>query len=238
MFSQMRSNSNSMERAIQGMQGNLEERMLERWIRANPTPYGAALNQVPNELTRAQSLESEIQAFRDANPQIRGINEWFRRLRGEIRNLDEMRRGINEATPERVEGAANNLNGVEGELRLAQRETGVTGVNQEFTYLNEQGKQGTIDADIVANNGNTWIDVKRVRPFGLESKDWLGGASEKPPGVRVQAQRMLQAAPQNPNNGVIPKIAFEFPLGVSREVAEALQAMGVEVRGTIIDIEQ
>ena len=236
MFLQIGSNSNRMEQAIQGMQGNLEERMLDRWRRANPIPYGAAVGQVPAVLARGEALRNQIQAFSDANPQIRGVNEWLRRLKGETTNLNKMQRGDVEATPQRVEGAENNINGVAEEFRIAQTETGVTGVNQKFSFLENLSNRRTIDADIVAANGNLWIDIKRVRPFGLQSTDWVGDPSGEFPGVRDQAQRMLRAAQENPNNGVVPAVAFEFPLGVSREVAEALQNMGVGVRGTIVDV--
>ena len=93
-----------------------------------------------------------------------------------------------------------------------------------------------VDVDVVADNGRTWIDNKSVKPFGLESNNWKGKG--KKDGLKKQAEKQLRSAQQNPVNGVPPKVVIDFPDGVSREVAQELQKMGVEVRGNIVDISQ
>lgn len=76
--------------------------------------------------------------------------------------------------------------------------------------------------------------MKKVKPFSLNSTDWLGHPSGKPAGVQDQARRMLGAAQKNQIDEISPQIVFDFPLGVSSEVADALKNMGVTVKGQII----
>lgn len=232
MFGRIKGDSAKMERIIEGMQqqGDLEQRLINDWERANPTPSGGSLTEVPGLKARAEALQSEIQAFRDANPQVKGISEMLKAIKGEINRLDGMLAGKTEATPEGVQGTRNNINGVEGEFRSMQKEVAVTGVNRKFSL---DGRADAVEVDVVADNGRRWIDVKRVEPFGLESSDWVGSSGKQ--GLKLQAQEMLRSASQNPVDGVTPTVVFDFPLGVSREVAGALRGMGIEVRGNIIN---
>ena len=94
------------------------------------------------------------------------------------------------------------------------------------------GIPGKVDVDVVADNGKTWIDNKNVKPFGLESSTWKG--KDKKDGLKLQAEDLIKSARQNPVDGVPPKIVIEFPQGVSREVVQELQKMGVEVRGNTV----
>ena len=239
MFGKMRGNSANMERAIEGIRKkgtNLEESMLAKWEKANRSAFGAAVKQIPDALARGQKLRDEVQAFKDANPQIKGINEWFDRIDGELKNLNQMQRGQKEAIPEKIQGYMNNFNGVEAEFRYAQKQPGVIGVGQKMTL---DGIPKKVDVDVVADNGKTWIDNKNVKPFGLESSTWKGEIKDnvEKGGLKKQAERQLRAAQQNPVDGVPPKVVIEFPQGVTREVVEELQKMGVEVRGNIVDIQ-
>ena len=233
MFGKMRGNSANMERAIEGIRKkgtDLEESMLSKWEKANRTAFGAAVKQIPDALARGQKLRDEVQAFKDANPQIKGMNEWFRRIKGETDKLNELQRGMKETTPEKIQGTLNNFNGVEAEFRYAQQQLDVIGVNQKMPL---NGEPDMVDIDVVADNGNTWIDNKNVKPFGLESSTWKGKKDQD--GLKKQAEKQLLSAQQNPVDGVPPKVVIEFPQGVSREVAQELQNMGVEVRGAIVD---
>ena len=238
MFGKMRGDSANMERAVEGIRKkgtDLEESMLSKWEKANRTAFGAAVKQIPDALSRGQKLRDEVQVFVDANPQIKGTNEWFDRIDGELDKLNNLQRGTRETTPERIEGTLNNFNGVAAEFRYAQKQLGVISVGQKMTLDRIPRK---VDVDIVADNGKTWIDNKNVKPFSLESSTWKGEIKDgaEKGGLKRQAERLLRSAQQNPVDGVAPKVVIEFPQGVSREVAEELQKMRVEVRGDIVDI--
>ena len=236
-FAKMRGNSKAMEGAILGMRrsgSDIEARMLDEWKQANPTPKGAGLSRVPDALAWGQKLTNEIQAWKDANPHIKGIGKWFKRINGEMKNLNKMSKGNMEAKPNIIDSALDNFKGVEAEFRYAQKQPGVIEVNAELKYIDEVGDTRITDVDVVANNGKTWIDNKSVKPFGLESSNWKGHGDKQ--GLKKQAEKLLKTAQQNPVEGVPPKVVIEFPEGVTREVAQELQKMGVEVRGTIVDI--
>ncbi|HYO72955.1 MAG TPA: hypothetical protein VEU33_43535, partial [Archangium sp.] len=230
MFARMK-DSAKMERVIEGMRqkGDLEQRLIDDWERAHPEPHGEALHRVPALKERADALRAEIEAFRAQHPEVEGLAEMLKAIRGEAERLKNMLEGRVKASEEGVQGTENNINGVEEEFRIAQREQGVDGVNRKFPL----DGTGVVEVDVVSKKGRRWIDSKRVKPFGLESSDWVGSADKQ--GLKVQAEEMLRAAKQNPVDGVPPEVVFEFPLGVSREVAKALRAMGVEVSGPIIE---
>lgn len=93
-----------------------------------------------------------------------------------------------------------------------------------------------VEVDVVSDGGRTWTERKAVEPFGLDSTNWKGDGSTQ--GLSRQAEELLHAASQNPviinGEAVVPRVVVEFPQGVSQEVADALSAMGVEVRGAIV----
>ena len=92
-----------------------------------------------------------------------------------------------------------------------------------------------VNVDIVADNGNTWILVKNLKPFGKESPHWKGDNTKD--GLKAEVEDLLKSARQNPNNGIVPKIVIEFPQGVTCELAQELEKMGVEVGGNQTNIE-
>jgi hypothetical protein len=90
-----------------------------------------------------------------------------------------------------------------------------------------------VEVDVVGNDGKLWIDSKSTEPFGLDSNAWTGKAGKQ--GLKLQAEEMLRSASQNPVDGAPPKVAFDVPKGVSTDVKAALEAMGVEVRGPVVE---
>jgi hypothetical protein len=183
---------------------------------------------VPELLSEAEALLSQIEAARAANPGKISA-EMVKTLKGAIKVLEGMRDGRIEATVEGVKGERANIEGVAREFQLAQTEPGAVGTNRKFSL---DGRPDAVEVDVVADNGRTWIDSKRVEPFGLESNNWTGKPGKQ--GLKVQAEEMVRSASQNPVDGVPPTVVIDFPLGVSPEVAAALRAMGIQVRGAIV----
>ncbi|MFZ4471017.1 MAG: hypothetical protein ACOYOZ_17265, partial [Pirellula sp.] len=216
----------SMERKATGEGRTLQDRLIDDWESRNPYPRGNALDEFPGLRVRAQKLLEQVGAFGKEHPEVKGINEMTKKIEGEIGFCDRVLKGEVEATPERAQGVRNNLSGIEAEFNSARAEMGAIGVNRKFSL---DGIPESVEVDVVADNGKRWIDVKRVEPFGLESSDWVGGPGKQ--GLKVQSQELLRAANQNPVNGAPPRIVIDFPRGVSSEVAAALRAMGIEVRG-------
>ena len=139
-----------------------------------------------------------------------------------------MLQGQREATREAVQGERNNVDGIEGEFRNTQAEPGQPGVGRRFSL---DGREEAVEVDTVSEDGLRWIETKNVEPFGLESNNWVGKAGKQ--GAQTQAQEMVRSAQQNPVHGQTPRVIWDFPKGVTAEVAAALRAIGIEVRGQI-----
>jgi hypothetical protein len=234
MFNRMHGDSARMQGVIDGMRarGDLEQRLIDDWTRQNPAPgvpFGEAIDQVAPLKDRATALRDQVNDYLDANPQIGGRG-WTRALNGEIARLDDMLAGRLEATAQDVTSTSSNIDGVEAEFNSAKGATNVTGVGRKFSL---DGRQEAVEVDVVSDGGRRWTDVKRVEPFGLDSTNWTGHAGHQ--GLETQATEMLRSASQNPVDGAPPTVVFEFPRGVTREVANALRDMGAEVDGMVVD---
>ncbi|MEW5297736.1 MAG: hypothetical protein WDW36_000921 [Sanguina aurantia] len=85
----------------------------------------------------------------------------------------------------------------------------------------------SVEADVVANDGCTWIEVKNQESFGLGSSHFTGGAR----GLWQQAQDLMEAAawPVNHRRGRPPAVVLFFPSGAAPEVAAQLRSLGVHV---------
>lgn len=233
MYARTGRNSSRMETILEGMRRNgreLEPRLIQDWGSSNQTPTGASQAEVPRLQTEAEALRTEIQAFQAENPNVSGVQSWIRAVAGEMTVIERMRTGRSEATLERVEGVRNNLRGVRGELNIARSSRGVTGVGQRFSL---DGTPNRVEVDVVRNEGLTWVESKATQPFGTESTTWTGRNGSQ--GMELQAREMVRSASQNPVNGVAPRVVWEFHNGLTRAVANALRAIGVEPRGRIVD---
>ncbi len=97
------------------------------------------------------------------------------------------------------------------------------------------GHPKAVQINIVSDYGMKWINIMNTNWFSLNSSAWLGRTSRRKQGLKRQAEKIMRAAQQNPVNGTAPRVIFRFPKVVSREVAEALIAMGAEVEGTVVN---
>ena len=103
------------------------------------------------------------------------------------------------------------------------------------------GRAKAVEVNIVADCGRRWANVTTVKPFGLKSSAWLGRPNAKTgrhcrkQGLKHQTEKMLRAAEQHPINGEVPRVQVIFRCGVTREVADALMAMGAEVVGDEVE---
>ncbi len=103
-------------------------------------------------------------------------------------------------------------------------------INKKFSL---DGRPDAVQINIVSDNGLKWINVMNTNWFGLGSSAWTG--RKKKQGLRRQAAKILKAANQHTVDGRVPGVIFTFQKVVSREVADALIAMGAEVEGRIVE---
>lgn len=251
-FKELGGNSAKMEKIVNGLKNaeqqtgkKVQERFTEDWNKANRgtrAPYGKAVGEVPELRVRIDVLKADIEAYAKSRPHVRGVKEWLEKLEGEAKQLDKMLAGDLEAIPDKVTGARANIDGIQAEFRRVFGETGVIATGHKVPP--RPGGTPTFDVDILADNGRTWIDVKSVEPFGVESSTWKGkpgtGGGKAKKGLRAMAEDLCEAAKNNPVDGQVPKVVYDFQLGVSEAVAKALKAIGgakgvkLEVRGPVL----
>ncbi len=231
MFERMSGDSAKMERALEGMEksGDLEGKLAERWRANQPAePFGEGVAEVGGLKAQAEALKAQVEGFRDANPDVAGVAEMLKAVKGELSVLEKLETGAKEATPERITGSKANLDAIQAELNTAMAEHGVTGVNQQFSgELN--GETGLVEVDVISEHGTRWTEVKNTEPFSTESNAWKGGSGKQ--GLELQALELLEMAKQHPVEGTVPDVVVEFPKGVGADVAAALEGMGIEVVG-------
>lgn len=236
MFGDLKGDSGKMERILAGFaaKGSIEERLIADWDARNPVPEpprGEALDRVPAAKARAVALREEMVRFSEQNPDVTGLSERIKALDGEIDGFDQMLDGRLEATPESVTGREANVDGIADEFAVTRRTGQVTGVSRKFPL---DGGATEVEVDTVGDGGKLWVETKSTKTFGLQSSDWVGKPGKQ--GLRLQAEELLRAARQNPVDGEPPRVRFEFPKGVSPEVKAALEAMGAEVGGPVVQL--
>ncbi len=79
---------------------------------------------------------------------------------------------------------------------------------------------GEVGVDNINKAKDTWSEVKSKVPFSTGDPAWLDE-------VRPQAERLLAAAAEHG----IAHVRYSFPKGVSTDVAQALEGMGMRVDG-------
>ena len=239
-----------LRNAVDGMRrngGDLQGRLEAAARRATTEPPVEAPR---GEVEAAREVKQDAEGLREElrqSPEIEGTDRLIDRLNqmidGPLRRMTGDNRGHapDVATPERVQGARNNIEAIRAEWRAAQETTGVEAVSRDVPYTNEAGTRTHVDVDVVAENGRTWIEVKNKAPFGLRHPeagprhsgtlhvDWIDLAN--------QVRRLQRAARQNPVDGQPPRIRVRFPRGVSFGVRTMLRIMGVEVEAArVVDI--
>jgi hypothetical protein len=103
-----------------------------------------------------------------------------------------------------------------------------------YQYFALDGQPRGVQVTVVASYGRTWIKLVHKKPFGLTSSGWLGAGRRR--GLAALAGRLVRAAQQHPIDGQAPVVVVRFSRAASREVAAALQGMGIQVEGQVLDL--
>ncbi len=91
-----------------------------------------------------------------------------------------------------------------------------------------QGKTGPVEIDVVSHNGYCWIKVKAMNPQTLDQL-CKGEGEFGSKSVIDSAKELLELAKFYPFNYQNPYIVFRFTSGVTQDVREELQSLGVVV---------
>lgn len=125
-----------------------------------------------------------------------------------------------------------NLGHLEALVNCALKHSnGCSGILETLELRTDGGDSKRVCVDVVADNGQTWIKVVARNPKALS----LLSAGEGEFGQRTitdQAKEFLACASQHPYHFKAPKVAFFFASGIEIPLANTLEKMGVEVRGS------
>jgi len=179
-----------------------------------PKPTGAVLKRIKAVEKRADDFRAAMIEADKAG--LSGAMRWKERIEPEKKQIKKLLDGKLEATPDRIEGAENNLKGLERELADAKK-MGASAVNVDAHYIDATGAPNHIDIDNLATvNGDTiWTEVKGYKSFSAEptSSNWSD--------MEDKCARMILAAEQNN----VKHIRWSFTEEVSLDVKQALESM-------------
>ncbi|MEJ3743598.1 toxin glutamine deamidase domain-containing protein [Actinomycetes bacterium KLBMP 9797] len=238
-----------MERGAQARGQTLEDALLDKHRKAveqqaareNRPPAPPEVRQeIDRQLQAAAQVRARIEAYAQAHPEVRGTERWLKTLNREIAALQAERAGHSRNTPsaQLARDHGNNVRGVEGEVALAERSTGVVEVGRSITVKTPDGQTLKTDIDVEADGGRVWRDGKSYHSFGLASSDFTHLADQ------IRQQLLIIEYSGILIDGQPPRLEIHFVNGVTPEVAAALEAVravdpvtGAELphRVTIVD---
>jgi hypothetical protein len=173
---------------------------------------GAAVGELPRLRQSVEQLIAEIETFAKANPDKPGIEKSATRLREQLDGpVSEMENGRLEATPEQVNAVDRVAKGAQGELERAK----VAPPGTRFSEIIDG-----VEIDQVRLDG-TLVQVVKARALRNPSRTFEERVA--------QVKRTLTVAQNNPVNGRPRKVVFDFPEGLSKDVAADFR--GIEVNG-------
>ncbi|MEG4534417.1 eCIS core domain-containing protein [Microcoleus sp. D2_18a_D3] len=201
--------------------GDLEKGLLEDYRKANKSPevvspHGEMVSELPRLRQEAENLKGEMEEWLKTN-NIKGGERLIRTIDNELKGpMTKMETKGLEATKARIEGFENNLKGVRSEFEQAKTAPPGTEIGGHVKF---EGKK--IEIDQIRPDG-TWINVKNYELFGLNNP--------KINELITQAEMNLRAAEANLVNDIPPTVVFDFPKGVTPEVAQRLRAIKLNGR--------
>ncbi|MBD2202614.1 hypothetical protein H6G33_12210 [Calothrix sp. FACHB-1219] len=179
--------------------------------------FGERVKDLPRLRQEAEDLIEEINAWLRTDPGIKRGERIIKTIDNDLKGpMKRMEEGIDEASKARVEGFENNLKGARSEFERAKTAPPGTEIGG---YIKFQGKK--IEIDQIRPDGK-WINVKNYELFGLNNP--------KIDELITQAEMNLRAAEANLVNGTPPTVVFDFPKGVTPEVATRLRSIQLNGR--------
>lgn len=206
--------------------GDLEQGLLEEYEKANKppkAPYGEQVDQLPRLRKEAESLKGDIENWLNTEhgQRITGAKRLIKTIDNDLKGvMSKMETGKLEATVERIQGFENNLKGVRSEFENAKSAPSDTEIGGYIKFADKK-----IEIDQIRPDG-TWINVKNYELFGLNNP--------KINELITQAEMNLRAAEANLVRGTPPAIVFDFPKGVTPEVAQRLRK--IELNGRHLQV--
>jgi len=133
--------------------------------------------------------------------------------------------------------SCTNLDSFEAIIDVLNEEKGIIGVRKVFTYNKKEEELERFEVDIVSRNGACWIKVKAMKPEAIQSI-YYGNTSYGNKSILKAAEEMIACAKQHLINYRVPVCVIKFVKGVTNDIAEELEDLGIVVHGNIINFDE
>jgi hypothetical protein len=185
------------------------------------------------QLIQAEKLLTRISTFLETpkGQNISGLAKLQKRVQSEKEFVEELLSGQIKLQQSHVE--CSNLGYLAAVFDIAEVEIDVIAIQKVYHNLTEKKKE-RYEVDIVCRNGGMWIKVKAMKPETIQAL-FFGNGSYGTKGLDAVAEQMVHCAQQHPYNFKAPVCIFWFVNGVTSDVVEELEAIGIISHGTVID---
>jgi len=184
------------------------------------------------QLTQASELLTRISFLLETEKgkNISGLTKLLKRVVAEKVFLEDLLSGTINLQKPHVE--CSNLGYLTAILDITEIENDVIAIQKVF-HINVDNKKERYEVDVVCRNGGMWIKVKAMKPETIQSL-YFGNGSFGTKGLDTMAEQMIDCASQHPVNYSTPICVFWFVNGVTSDVVEELEAIGILCHGKII----
>jgi len=185
------------------------------------------------QLVQAEKLLTRITIFLETpkGKNISGLSKLQKRVQSEKEFVAELLSGQIKLQQSHVE--CSNLGYLAAVFDIAEVEIDVIAIQKIYHNVVEKKKE-RYEVDIVCRNGGMWIKVKAMKPETIQSL-FFGNGSYGTKGIDAVAEQMIHCAEQHPYNFKPPVCIFWFVNGVTSDVVEELESIGIISHGTVID---
>lgn len=185
------------------------------------------------QLIQAEKLLARITDFLETpkGKNISGLAKLQKRIQSEKEFVVDLLSGQIRLQQSHVE--CSNLGYLAAVFDIAEVEIDVIAVQKIYHNTTEKKKE-RYEVDVVCRKGGMWIKVKAMKPETIQSL-FFGNGSYGTKGLDAVAEQMVHCANQHPYNFKPPVCVFWFVNGVTSDVVEELEAIGIISHGTVLD---
>ncbi|GFV07885.1 UPF0415 protein C7orf25 homolog [Trichonephila clavipes] len=165
---------------------------------------------------------------------ISGKPKLQRKIEAELKFLKRLTKNRDKLKEEHIR--SSNIYHLSAIVRCCAEMQGVIKILETFSYvIEEEGEmyELSLTVDIVADYGKTWVKVATRNPFHLYQAS-VGHGKYGRKSIVEQVEDMVDCASQNHHMFAAPKIIVRLAAGVTKELKELLDELGVQVIGEII----
>ncbi|GBM49269.1 UPF0415 protein C7orf25 [Araneus ventricosus] len=168
-------------------------------------------------------------------PDISGKSKLQRKIEAELKFLKRLTKNRDKLKVEHIR--SSNIYHLSAIVRSCIEMQGVIKVLETFSYVIEDEEEETYEVsltvDIVADYGKTWVKVATRNPFHLYQAS-VGHGKYGRKSIIEQIEDMIECAEHNHHMFAAPNIVVRLAAGVTKELKELLDELGVQVIGEIV----